>query len=41
MSGFGASGPADVLYRHFGNTPEALVAEAKRLLDTPFSPTPA
>ena len=34
MSGFGASGPADELYRHFGITPEALVAEARRLLAT-------
>jgi transketolase len=32
MTGFGASGPADELYRHFGITPEAIVAEAQRLL---------
>lgn len=32
MRGFGASGPADVLYRHFGITAEAIVAEARRLL---------
>ena len=32
MTGFGASGPADTLYRHFGITPEAIVAEARRLL---------
>ena len=32
MKGFGASGPADVLYRHFGITPEAIAAEARRLL---------
>ncbi|MDM0106884.1 transketolase [Variovorax sp. J22R24] len=32
MTGFGASGPADVLYRHFGITPDAIVAEARRLL---------
>ena len=32
MRGFGASGPADELYRHFGITPAALVAEARRLL---------
>jgi transketolase len=32
MTGFGASGPADVLYRHFGITSDAIVAEAKRLL---------
>lgn len=32
MKGFGASGPADVLYRHFGITAEAIAAEARRLL---------
>jgi hypothetical protein len=32
MSGFGASGAAEVLYRHFGITPDAIVAEARRLL---------
>jgi transketolase len=32
MTGFGASGPADVLYRHFGITAQAIVAEAERLL---------
>lgn len=32
MTGFGASGPAEVLYPHFGITPEAIVAEARRLL---------
>lgn len=32
MTGFGASGPADALYQHFGITPAAVVAEAKRLL---------
>ncbi len=32
MKGFGASGPADVLYRHFGITAEAVAAEANRLL---------
>jgi transketolase len=32
MRGFGASGPADVLYRHFGITAEAIAAEARRLL---------
>lgn len=35
MTGFGASGPADVLYRHFGITPEAIVAEAKRWIEEP------
>jgi transketolase len=34
MTGFGASGPAEVLYRHFGITPEAIVAEARSLLAT-------
>jgi transketolase len=32
MSGFGASGPADALYRHFGITDSAVVAQARRLL---------
>jgi transketolase len=32
MTGFGASGPAEVLYPHFGITPEAIVTEARRLL---------
>jgi len=32
MTGFGASGPADELYRLFNITPEAMVAEAHRLL---------
>jgi transketolase len=32
MTGFGASGPAEVLYPHFGITPEAIVNEARRLL---------
>ena len=32
MTGFGASGPADALYEHFGITPAAIVAEAKRCL---------
>jgi transketolase len=34
MTGFGASGPAEVLYPHFGITPEAIVAETRRLLAT-------
>lgn len=34
MRGFGASGPADALYRHFGITPAAIVAEARRLLES-------
>jgi transketolase len=32
MTGFGASGPAEALYEHFGITPAAIVAEAKRCL---------
>ncbi len=32
MTGFGASGPADQLYAHFGITPEAIVAQAHRQL---------
>ncbi len=32
MRGFGASGPADELYRHFGITAEAVAASAKTLL---------
>ncbi|MFM8577529.1 MAG: transketolase [Planctomycetaceae bacterium] len=34
MKGFGASAPAPVLYKHFGITPDAVVAAAKRLLST-------
>jgi transketolase len=34
MRGFGASGPADALYRHFGITAEAVVAEALRQIDS-------
>jgi len=32
MTGFGASGPADELYQLFNITPDAVVAEARRLL---------
>jgi transketolase len=32
MTGFGASGPAEQLYPHYGITPEAIVSEARRLL---------
>jgi transketolase len=32
MSGFGASAPADVLYKHFGITAEAVTAAAKAKL---------
>jgi transketolase len=32
MTGFGASGPADALYKLFNITPEAVVAETQRLL---------
>ena len=34
MTGFGASGPADELYEHFGITPAAIVAAAKRRLES-------
>jgi transketolase len=33
MTGFGASGPAEELYRLFNITPEAVVALAKKLID--------
>jgi len=32
MTGFGASGPADVLYRHFNITADAIVAAALAIL---------
>ena len=32
MTGFGASAPAPALYKYFGITPEAVAAEARRLL---------
>jgi transketolase len=41
MTGFGASGPAETLYRHFGITPEAIAAAARRLLATRIESTPA
>lgn len=41
MTGFGASGPAEVLYNHFGITPGAIVAEARRLLTTQPETAPA
>lgn len=31
MTGFGASGPADELYKHFGITPAAIVEQVRRL----------
>ncbi|MBP0637983.1 transketolase [Cupriavidus sp. AcVe19-6a] len=34
MKGFGAPGPADALYRLFNITPDAVVLEAQRLLET-------
>ncbi len=34
MSSFGASAPASALYRHFGITPQRVVAEAKELLQS-------
>jgi transketolase len=33
MAGFGASGPAEELYRLFNITPDAVVALAKKLID--------
>jgi transketolase len=30
MTGFGASGPAEALYEHFGITPAHIVAEVRR-----------
>ena len=41
MTGFGASGPAETLYAHFGITPAAIVAEARRLLATQPEGLPA
>lgn len=32
MAGYGASGPADQLFKHFGITPEKVAEEARRLL---------
>ena len=32
MTGFGASAPAEKLFEHFGITPAAVAAEAKRLI---------
>jgi transketolase len=32
MPGFGASGPAEALYRHFGITAEAVAGAARRLM---------
>jgi transketolase len=32
MTGYGASAPAGVLFKHFGLTPEHVIAEAKALL---------
>jgi transketolase len=32
MSGFGASAPAEDLFRHFGITPEAVVAAVRKRL---------
>jgi pyruvate dehydrogenase complex dehydrogenase (E1) component len=33
MTGFGASGPADALYRHFNITADAIVAAALAILE--------
>jgi transketolase len=38
MHGFGASGPAEALYRHFGITDTVVAAEARRLLIASTSP---
>jgi transketolase len=35
MTGFGASGPAEELARHFGLTPDAILARAERVLGRP------
>jgi len=40
MAGFGASGPADQLYRHFGITAEAVVAAVRRRLPLPGDTRP-
>jgi transketolase len=32
MSGFGASGPGEELYRHFGITADSIVGQVKRCL---------
>lgn len=40
MTGFGASGPADALYRHFKITAEAIVAAALEILQQAASPPP-
>ncbi|HZH45425.1 MAG TPA: transketolase [Roseococcus sp.] len=34
MTGFGASAPAEQLFEHFGITPAAIVAAARKLMDT-------
>jgi transketolase len=34
MPGFGASGPAEALFEHFGITPAQIAAEAKRLIQS-------
>jgi transketolase len=34
MSSFGASAPYKTLYEHFGITVDAIVTEARRILDT-------
>ncbi len=40
MTGFGASAPASALYQHFGITPEAIVATAKKLAAEAGGPLP-
>jgi transketolase len=38
MTGFGASGPADALYKHFNITPDAIVAAALTILQIAAPP---
>jgi transketolase len=40
MHGFGASAPAEVLYREFGITAEAVAAKAKKLIAGEWEPDP-
>ena len=35
MTGFGASAPAEELYRHFGITPDAIAAAVRKRLQPP------
>ena len=40
MTGYGASAPADTLYRHFGITPEAIAAAVRKRLPQPTEGNP-